>query len=350
MRAGSMRDPGRIPMVMAKLQAIWERYPGMRLGQLLIAVIQANETDAGLFHLEDDRLVEMLEGFVGRGDVGSMPSFVEHLLVIPKDPAEAKMAIAAKMFELKLISSGQAAQILGIRRVDFLLSLHRMGTPVIDLTEEDLISDIRNARTELVNGLEADLLRNGEPTPTLDEMIASITSENQHPLIDFGPDIGREVMDFDYELTEEDKLILAFAKRQHLKRFKEDGGWDNSPEHPEPEIYTDERITEFLAEDKLTLNEKDWELFQKILERAPKPLNKKLEKLLKGHERSGEGISETVVARAIEVFETRENALQWLNSPIPALGGQVPADLLKTPEGTKLVLAVLIRIEYGVYS
>jgi len=61
-------------------------------------------------------------------------------------------------------------------------------------------------------------------------------------------------------------------------------------------------------------------------------------------------IPEVVLARAIEVFETRENALKWLNTPIPALGGQVSADLIKTPEGTQLVLNILIRIYYGVYS
>jgi hypothetical protein len=31
MREGNMRDPGWIPEVMAKLQALWEKYPGMRL-------------------------------------------------------------------------------------------------------------------------------------------------------------------------------------------------------------------------------------------------------------------------------------------------------------------------------
>ena len=59
--------------------------------------------------------------------------------------SEAKMAMAAKMFEMKRISSGQAAQMLGVRRVDFFLSLHKMGTPAINLTDEDLLSDIQNA-------------------------------------------------------------------------------------------------------------------------------------------------------------------------------------------------------------
>ena len=59
--------------------------------------------------------------------------------------SEAKLAMAAKLFEMKRLSSGQAAQILGMNRVEFLLALHRVGTPVINLTEEELLSDLRNA-------------------------------------------------------------------------------------------------------------------------------------------------------------------------------------------------------------
>lgn len=58
---------------------------------------------------------------------------------------EAKMAMAAKMYELKRLSSGQAAQMLGMGRVEFLLSLHKIGTPAINLTEDDLVSDYKNA-------------------------------------------------------------------------------------------------------------------------------------------------------------------------------------------------------------
>jgi predicted HTH domain antitoxin len=58
---------------------------------------------------------------------------------------EAKMAIAVKLFEMKRISSGLAAQLAGIDRVTFLLNLHRYGVAMIDLTEEELISDLANA-------------------------------------------------------------------------------------------------------------------------------------------------------------------------------------------------------------
>ncbi|NJM71129.1 MAG: UPF0175 family protein [Scytonema sp. RU_4_4] len=58
---------------------------------------------------------------------------------------EAKMAMAVKLFEMKRISSGVAAQLAGMDRVSFLLNLHRYGVPMIDLTEEELLTDLENA-------------------------------------------------------------------------------------------------------------------------------------------------------------------------------------------------------------
>ncbi|MCP4104164.1 MAG: UPF0175 family protein [Desulfobacteraceae bacterium] len=69
--------------------------------------------------------------------------------VLQKTPAEfeaeAKMAMAVKLFEMKRLSSGMAAQLAGIDRVTFLLSLHQFGVAMIDLEEEELLSDIENA-------------------------------------------------------------------------------------------------------------------------------------------------------------------------------------------------------------
>jgi tetratricopeptide (TPR) repeat protein len=58
---------------------------------------------------------------------------------------EAKWAMAVKLFEMKRISSGKAAQLVGTDRVTFLLNLHRYGTAMIDLEEEELLSDLENA-------------------------------------------------------------------------------------------------------------------------------------------------------------------------------------------------------------
>jgi predicted HTH domain antitoxin len=58
---------------------------------------------------------------------------------------EAKMAMAIKLYELKRLSSGMAASLVGMDRVDFLLELHRYGVPVIDMDEAALVSDVANA-------------------------------------------------------------------------------------------------------------------------------------------------------------------------------------------------------------
>lgn len=58
---------------------------------------------------------------------------------------EAKWAMAVKLFELKRLSSGMAAVLLGVDRVTFLLKLGDYGAPMIDLTEAELLSDLGNA-------------------------------------------------------------------------------------------------------------------------------------------------------------------------------------------------------------
>lgn len=58
---------------------------------------------------------------------------------------EAKMAMAVKLFEMKRISSGIAASLVGMDRVSFLLQLQQYGVNVIDLDHDELLSDIANA-------------------------------------------------------------------------------------------------------------------------------------------------------------------------------------------------------------
>ncbi len=58
---------------------------------------------------------------------------------------EAKMAMAIKLYEMKRLSSGMAAALAGVSRVNFLGELHRYGVPVIDLSEEALLADVSKA-------------------------------------------------------------------------------------------------------------------------------------------------------------------------------------------------------------
>ena len=56
-----------------------------------------------------------------------------------------------------------------------------------------------------------------------------------------------------------------------------------------------------------------------------------------------------VLARAIEVFGTREKALRWLRAPVRSLGDKTPISLLNTPEGLARVQDTLGRVEHGVW-
>jgi predicted HTH domain antitoxin len=58
---------------------------------------------------------------------------------------DAKWAMAVKLYEMKRLSSGMAAALLGVERVTFILKLNDYGVPLIDLSEEELLSDIENA-------------------------------------------------------------------------------------------------------------------------------------------------------------------------------------------------------------
>jgi predicted HTH domain antitoxin len=58
---------------------------------------------------------------------------------------EAKMLLAAKLFELGRLSSGKAAQLCNLGRVEFLLLVSRMGIPVADLDEEEMQREFANA-------------------------------------------------------------------------------------------------------------------------------------------------------------------------------------------------------------
>ena len=56
---------------------------------------------------------------------------------------EARFLLAAKPYELGKLSSGQAAKLCGRERVDFLLSLARVGVPMSNLGPEDAEDELK---------------------------------------------------------------------------------------------------------------------------------------------------------------------------------------------------------------
>ncbi len=56
---------------------------------------------------------------------------------------EAKMAMAVKLYELGRLTSGQAAAIAGIPRVEFLLQCHRFGAASVEWNNEELENEFK---------------------------------------------------------------------------------------------------------------------------------------------------------------------------------------------------------------
>lgn len=58
---------------------------------------------------------------------------------------EARLLLLAKWFEMGRVSSGVAAEVLGMPRIEFLLTVGKMGIPVIQLDEEELRRELADA-------------------------------------------------------------------------------------------------------------------------------------------------------------------------------------------------------------
>jgi predicted HTH domain antitoxin len=74
----------------------------------------------------------------------------EEVLISLKETPESlsrKISIlaAVKLFELGKLSSGRAAQLAGISRVEFLMALGRYQVSLFSLTSQELEQDVNNA-------------------------------------------------------------------------------------------------------------------------------------------------------------------------------------------------------------
>jgi len=65
------------------------------------------------------------------------------------------------------------------------------------------------------------------------------------------------------------------------------------------------------------------------------------------HEKIGKRLLEV---QGIRVFKSKHKFYIWLNTSCRALGDQMPAKLIETPEGFQAVLDVLGRMEHGLFS
>jgi hypothetical protein len=52
-----MRDKKRIPIILKEIGKIWEKHPELRLGQLILNIIQ----DPALYYIEDKDLIKEIQ-------------------------------------------------------------------------------------------------------------------------------------------------------------------------------------------------------------------------------------------------------------------------------------------------
>ena len=57
-----MRDPARIPEVMAEMERVWRKVPDMRLGQFIIGVAGVRDP----YNIEEDVWMQLLKEFETR--------------------------------------------------------------------------------------------------------------------------------------------------------------------------------------------------------------------------------------------------------------------------------------------
>ncbi len=58
---------------------------------------------------------------------------------------ELRFLLAVKLFELKRLSLGKAAQLCGMHKLSFMEEMGRMGIPVINLDDDQILDELRNA-------------------------------------------------------------------------------------------------------------------------------------------------------------------------------------------------------------
>ena len=58
---------------------------------------------------------------------------------------EVRMAAAAKLYEMGKMSSGRAAELAGMSRIQFLQNMSHYGVSIFDMTHEELEQDRQNA-------------------------------------------------------------------------------------------------------------------------------------------------------------------------------------------------------------
>ena len=58
---------------------------------------------------------------------------------------ELRFLLAVKLFELRRLSLGKAAELCGMKKLNFMDEMGRMGIPVINLDNDQIRNELKNA-------------------------------------------------------------------------------------------------------------------------------------------------------------------------------------------------------------
>jgi len=79
----------------------------------------------------------------------TIPFSEDLLLSLKESPeefeAEARLLLAVKLYELGRVSTGRAAELAGMGRVEFMFALDRFGLSPVGVDPDELASDRANA-------------------------------------------------------------------------------------------------------------------------------------------------------------------------------------------------------------
>ena len=79
----------------------------------------------------------------------TIPYSEDLLLSLKESPAEfeaeARLLLAVKLYELGRVSTGRAAELAGMGRVEFMFALSRFGLSPVGVDPDELAEDLTNA-------------------------------------------------------------------------------------------------------------------------------------------------------------------------------------------------------------
>ena len=126
--------------------------------------------------------------------------------------------------------------------------------------------------------------------------------------------------------------------------------WDGikSKEQHKKALDLADKLTDSHEDNNSILYEVLWPAISRYEDSAPEftELNKSLIRL---DDDESERYAKVLIS-AVQFFENEKEALLWLKTPVKALGGRLPIDMLSNDKDAEIVLNVIGRLEHGIFN